>query len=89
MSEWGFGLGDRCPHVMSLLYELVGVMRWLQVRKALSSLTSENPSVATPTIQKKPTHLNNVTGQEFYDFINVCEHHFPDLIAITGGYINS
>lgn len=52
MSEWGFGLRDRCPHVMSLLYELVGVMRWLQVRKALSNLTSENPSVATPWLSQ-------------------------------------
>lgn len=32
--------------------ELVGVMRWLQVRKALSNLTSENPSVATPWLSQ-------------------------------------
>lgn len=88
MSEWGFGLGDRCPHGMSLLNELVGVMRWLQVTRALSGLTSENPSVATPTIQKI-THLNNVTGQEYSGFINIREHHFPYLIAFKGGCINS
>lgn len=44
----GFWVRGQVPPRDSLLYELVGVMRWLQVRKALSSLTSENPSVATP-----------------------------------------